>query len=58
VKVYVGAALVGTVNMMGTSKFPVLYTFPRRSAALVGQVRLVTQSARPVAIDSLLLVSH
>jgi kumamolisin len=58
VKVYVGATLIGTVNTMGATKFPVLYTFPRRSAALVGQVRLVTQSARPVAIDSLLLVSH
>jgi hypothetical protein len=58
VKVYVGSTLIGTVNTMGATKFPVLYTFPRRSAVLVGQVRLVTQSARPVAIDNLLLVSH
>ena len=58
VKVYVGSTLVGTVNTMGATKFPVLFTFPRRSTALVGQIRLVTQSARPVAIDSLLLISH
>ena len=58
VKVYVGSTLVGTVNTMGTTKFPVLFTFPRRATALVGQIRLVTQSARPLAIDSLLLISH